>query len=287
MYRFASNDPLDCRDDVRMQGAVAGLRGQPRPADSPAPRDPPDPFGRPAPLASSGRLAARLTESAADVAAALALRHRVLAEEAGLVEVNDSGRDLDIFDPYCHHLIVRDQRSGRVVGTCRLLFPEAAGRVGSLFCDREFDLAALAGLRARLVEVGRLCIAPGYRDGMALMLLWRALCRITRRHGHRYLIGCCSLANDPDGSLGANLHRQLGRHHAVAALQVTPKRRRAAAQAPGPSSSALPALLRGYLLAGAVVLGEPFHDAAHRCSDLPLLVDLHAIPTRLGRRLNG
>jgi len=310
MYRFASSDPLDCHDAVPMPVALTDPRVV---ADA---TEPADLFGRYAPLAGNERLEVRLAGGAADVAAALSLRHRVLAEEAGLVGVNDARRDLDIFDPYCRHLVARDRRSDRVVGTCRLLLPDSARRLGSLFSEREFDLGPLAPLRDRLVEVGRLCVAADHRDGRVLMLLWRAICRFTRRQGHRWLIGCCSLSGDPDGAFGASVHRRLAGHHADAALQVRPRRRRSSATgvdtalaearrpidtaapaarpaggpAAGPVTSLplpLPALLRGYLLAGAQVLGEPFHDAAHRCSDLPLLLDVRSMHTRFGRRVSG
>lgn len=335
MYRFASSDPLDCHDAVPMPVALTDLRVVPDSAVVPDASDvtdtsegldtsdasrapePADLFGRPAPLAGSEHLEVRLAGGAADVAAALSLRHRVLAEEAGLVGVNDARRDLDIFDPYCRHLVARDRRTDRVVGTCRLLLPEPARRLGSLFSEREFDLGPLAPLRDRLVEVGRLCVAPDHRDGRVLMLLWRAICRFTRRQGHRWLIGCCSLSGDLDGAFGASVHRRLAGHHADAALQVRPRRRRSSATgvavaldegrqpidtaapearpATGPAAGPvmslplppLPALLRGYLLAGAQVLGEPFHDATHRCSDLPLLLDVRSMNTRFGRRVSG
>ena len=310
MYRFASSDPLDCHDAVPMPVALTDPRVV---ADA---TEPADLFGRCAPLAGNDWLEVRLAGGGADVAAALSLRHRVLAEEAGLVGVNDARRDLDIFDPYCRHLVARDRRSDRVVGTCRLLLPDSARRLGSLFSEREFDLGPLAPLRDRLVEVGRLCVAADHRDGRVLMLLWRAICRFTRRQGHRWLIGCCSLSDDADGSFGASIHRRLAGHHAAAPLQVRPRRGRPSANAVNVASGAgqqpldtgaspagpangraamasrpplppLPALLRGYLLAGAQVLGEPFHDAAHRCSDLPLLLDIRAMQTRFGRRVSG
>lgn len=319
----SSVDARDQRDQRRQRGAhdQRGSGGLPRPSelsglsDLSESSEPSDLFARPLPLASSGRLEVRLAEGAAEVAAALALRHRILAEEVGLVDVNAARRDLDIFDPYCRHLVVRDRHSGRMVATCRLLLPEAARRLGSLYTEGEFELDSLAALRDRLVEVGRLCVVAEHRDGMALFLLWRAICRFTRRLGHRYLIGCCSVPNDADGSLGASLHRQLIRHHAAPALRVRPKRDLRAAQAAGlasgtrpprPAAEAdactststgtgtggdktvpLPTILRGYLLAGARVLGEPFHDARRRYSDLPLLMDIRAMQTRLGRRLNA
>ena len=50
------------------------------------------------------------------------------------------GHDIDHFDDFCEHLLVRDRASGNVVGTYRLLTPTQAARAGGLYTDAEFDL---------------------------------------------------------------------------------------------------------------------------------------------------
>ncbi len=83
--------------------------------------------------------------------------------------------------------------TGRVVGTYRALLPEDARRLGFLYADREFVLSWLNPLRSDLVEFGRACIDPAYRNGVVLMMLWRGMREFVERHGHQYVIGCCSL----------------------------------------------------------------------------------------------
>ena len=53
------------------------------------------------------------------------------------------GHDIDLFDDYCEHLLVRDAASGEVIGTYRVLTPAQARRVGSTYSDTEFDLTRL------------------------------------------------------------------------------------------------------------------------------------------------
>ena len=289
MYRSGSSDPFDGPGHVAEGGEL---------------------FGLPPALARSGRFEVSVASAGVEVAAAIALRHRVLAEEIGVIDRHDARRDLDVFDPYCRHLIVRERHGGGLVGTCRLLLPAAARRVGSLCLDGRFELGGLARLRDQLVEVGRLCVAAEHRNGLALMLLWRAVCRFTQRHGHRYLIGSCLVPNDPDGSVAGRLHHGLESHRAAASLRIRPKRRPMLVAPVGPAASVAsiaghasrgidrtairltllppavaPLILRASLLAGARVLGEPCHDARHRCSELPLLLDLRAMDSRFGRRL--
>lgn len=79
-----------------------------------------------------------------EVHAAQRLRYQVFAEEMGAtVTGREFGVDRDSFDDYCDHLIVRDDRSGAVVGTYRMLPPDRAKAAGMLYSETEFDLSAL------------------------------------------------------------------------------------------------------------------------------------------------
>ena len=76
-----------------------------------------------------------------------------------------SGHDIDMFDDYCEHLLVRAADSRQVIGTYRVLTPAQARRAGKTYSDTEFDLTALSGLRERMVELGRSCVHADYRHG--------------------------------------------------------------------------------------------------------------------------
>lgn len=68
-----------------------------------------------------------LARNEEDVRAAQRLRHDVFAGEMGaLLSTPQPGHDIDAFDAYCDHLLVREEVSGQVVGTYRLLPPERA-----------------------------------------------------------------------------------------------------------------------------------------------------------------
>ena len=79
--------------------------------------------------------------------AAQAVRYRVFVEEMGArLNSPEPGHDIDLFDDYCEHLLVRDEASGQVVGTYRVLTPVQARRVGGLYSETEFDLTRLRAL---------------------------------------------------------------------------------------------------------------------------------------------
>ena len=114
-----------------------------------------------------------------DILAAQRLRYHVFAEEMGarlsVPASAPAGHDIDLFDPYCEHLLVRLQgqngEPGEVIGTYRVLTPANAKRVGGLYSETEFDLTRLRHLRGKMVELGRSCVHPNHRNGGANMPL--------------------------------------------------------------------------------------------------------------------
>ena len=100
-----------------------------------APRDPSlAPFG--ATPSHGGKIRAVWAQHLDEVRAAQRLRYQVFAHEMGArldvpLSLAHPGHDVDLFDDYCEHLLVRDQDSREVVGTYRVLTPAQARRVGA------------------------------------------------------------------------------------------------------------------------------------------------------------
>src|SRR6185437_8686058 len=93
-----------------------------------------------------------------DIRAAQRLRYRVFAEEMqARLHSGEAGLDVDPFDKFCRHLIVRDRRDDAVVACMRVLLDEDAGRAGSFYSETEFDLGALVTAPGRVMEIGRVC----------------------------------------------------------------------------------------------------------------------------------
>ena len=87
-----------------------------------------------------------------EVREAQRLRYDVFATEMG-ARLKDSipGHDIDLFDDFCEHLIIRDDVTEQVIGTYRVLTPASAKRIGGLYSETEFDLTRLRPLRAKMV----------------------------------------------------------------------------------------------------------------------------------------
>jgi putative hemolysin len=236
------------------------------------------------------RLQVALATSTPDLHAAQRLRHRVFGEEMGAtLSSRAPGRDEDIFDAWCEHLVVRDCESGQVVGTYRLLTAERAARLGTFYADQEFDLTRLTHLKARMVEIGRACVDADYRTGAALMLLWHGIAEFMRRRRYDYLVGCASIGMHDGGANAERVYRMVEqRHLAPIEYRVFPRHRllprEARAGDDDAASPRIPALLKGYLRLGAWIGGEPAWDPDFNTADLFVLLPLARLEARYARR---
>jgi putative hemolysin len=237
-------------------------------------------------LARAGRLVVRLAAGPQDVEAVQRLRWQVFGEELGARLGGDRpGLDQDLFDRFCAHLLVEDESTGSVVGTYRVLFPEQARRAGGLYVESEFFTDRLNRMRGSLVELGRSCVRRDYRTGGAIMLLWAGLGELLAGTACRYLIGCASVRTTDGGRYAASLWRRLWDEHAAPEeLRVFPKRRLPVESLAHDCDVVVPPLVKGYVRAGARLLGEPHVDFEFGCADLPMLLSLDRLASRYSRR---
>jgi putative hemolysin len=227
-----------------------------------------------------------------DVRAAQRLRHEVFVDEMGArptpVVGAPAGHDIDLFDEFCEHLIVRiapvNDEPGMVVGTYRVLTPSAARRAGSFYSDTEFDLMRLRPLRERMVELGRSCVHPEHRSGAVILALWGALAHFMEHNAMETVIGCASISMRDGGHCAASLWARLRETHlAPVEWQVRPRVALPVDDLNQSLDVEAPALIKAYLRMGAKVLGAPAWDPAFNTADLPLLTRVADIPERYQR----
>jgi len=228
-----------------------------------------------------------------EVREAQRLRYNVFAKEMGArLNTKVAGHDVDLFDDYCEHLLVRDQASGEVIGTYRVLTPAQAKRIGSTYSDIEFDLTRLRNLRERMVELGRSCVHPDHRHGGVIMSLWGALTEFMVRNQLDTMIGCASIPmvsnGVVNGDVAASIWKQLSKTHlAPIEYHVRPRLPLPVEDLNGDLLVEPPALIKGYLRVGAKVLGAPAWDPDFNCADLPLLMRIQDLPSRYRKHFLG
>ncbi len=235
---------------------------------------------------SFSKLNLSLATTAKEVKEVQRLRYKVFIESMGLSALsNPDGLDKDEFDEYCDHLIVRDSKTLKVVGTYRILGPNAARQMGRYYSETEFDLSRLQHIRSSVAEAGRACIHPDYRSGAVIMLLWAGLAAYMRRERCSHLIGCASISLTDGGQNAAAIYRGLS------ASDFSPLEYRVTPHTPFPldeidSSSTearIPPLLKGYLRAGAWVCGDPAWDPDFHSADLFVMLPLANLDDRYAR----
>jgi putative hemolysin len=231
-----------------------------------------------------------------DVSEAQRLRYQVFADEMGGRLTPMLGapalHDVDRFDEHCEHLLVRARLPGSgdrcAVGTYRVLTPAGALRAGGLCTDDEFDLTPIDTLRPLMLELGRSCVDPAFRQGTVVMLMWSHIVSFMQRNGLRWAIGCASVPMRDGGHAAGSLWRGLCETHLVAPeWRVTPRRALPVEQLRQDLKVEAPPLIKGYLRCGAQLLGRPAWDPEFGTADLPLLIDLNAMTDRYRNQFIG
>lgn len=209
---------------------------------------------------------------------ALALRYEVFHREMqGKKALR--GLDVDSYDFDCDHLIIKDKRSNRIVGTYRIncsLFTE------QFYSSKEFMMSKIFQQPGVKIELGRACIHKDFRRGFLISLLWRGIADYMSATDAKMVFGCATVKTD-DPRDAAVLTRMFEEDNRI--IDVYRTRPTLAYTMPllnyfmdevrGPltetqrahAEELLPPLCRAYLKVGASIGGEPAWDREFQCID--------------------
>ena len=227
------------------------------------------------------RLSISLARSQLEIEEAQRLRYKVFAEEMGAQLLGTGGLDVDGFDQYCDHLIVRDTSTNQVIGTYRMLSPSKADEAGGYYSAAEFDLSRLSHLFDRTVEVGRACVHQSYRNGGTITMLWAGLAKYMQVHHYEYMIGCGSVSMADGGHAAASLyHRLQDDYLCPLEYRVFPRNPLLNDSLRTDMQAACPPLIKGYLRLGAYICGEPAWDPYFNTADMLVMLPLNRMNAR-------
>jgi putative hemolysin len=243
--------------------------------------------------ARTHQLELRLVGQGPELAAAQRLRYQVFYEEMGAVSsaaMRASRSDADRFDALADHLVVVDRgRSTRhrpfVVGCYRMLREGAARERSDFYTATEFDLDGIEAPKGAVMELGRSCVVPEYRNGTVMQLLWRGIADYIDAHGVSLMLGCASLpGTDPDAVAPALSYLH---HHCLAPEGLRPRalpdryvatgRLPSEAIDPRAVSRTLPPLLKAYLRMGGTIGDGAVVDLAFNTIDVCLVLPTRAV----------
>lgn len=238
-------------------------------------------------LASTSLFRISLATSPEDLLECQRLRYLVFNLELGegLAISERSGLDIDPFDSFCDHLMVRDLETNKLVGTYRLQTGEVARANLGYFGNQIFDFSVYEPRRKEILELGRACVHVDFRNIMVLHALWKGIAVYAVRHDSRYLIGCSSVSSQ-DENYGVAMYEALKtKYLAPPELRTEPQPGHACRSTGAPvTSTRPPRLFRAYLEISGRICGPPAIDREFKTIDFLTIVDLVKLPDRVRTR---
>jgi putative hemolysin len=203
---------------------------------------------------------------------AQALRFNVFSGEFNAkLKGAELGLDMDDYDVHCSHIGVRDLNSGRLVATTRLLDHQAASSLGRFYSEEEFSLHGLLQLKGPILEIGRTCVDPAYRNGGTIAVM-----------------GCASIPMQ-DGGVQAQaiMQRLRERYLCTEHLRAEPKKPLPNLDVPSNVIAEMPPLLKAYMRLGAKICGEPCWDEDFQVADVFILLKRDELCPRYARHFKA
>ncbi|MCA0158482.1 GNAT family N-acetyltransferase [Tsukamurella sp. M9C] len=235
-----------------------------------------------------------VAEDPRDIERAQALRYDAFSTELGAplpgaVISERLGRPIDVdrFDDYSAHLLVRHDPTDEIVGCYRIILPAPSGQ-REVFTTSMFRLSpAFAAMADDVAEWGRATIAADYRGGVVSVLLRIALLAFYERSGFRFAMGCMSVRMEDGVHPRAALVRAalgfLADNDALAdgAVRADPIRPVAVDGVPigelprpdGADEDLVPPTIRIAVRYGGVVCGMPSYDPDFEMADFLVLFE--------------
>lgn len=220
---------------------------------------------------------------------AQALRFSVFSGEFNAkLKGAELGLDRDDYDVHCSHIGVRDLSTGRLVATTRLLDHKAANTLGHFYSEEEFSLHGLGHLQGPILELGRTCVDPAYRNGGTIAVLWSELAEILNEGAYSYLMGCASIPMQ-DGGVQAHaiMQRLRERYLSTEHLRAEPKNPLPVLDLPNNVICEMPPLLKAYMRLGAKICGEPCWDEDFQVADVFILLKRDELCPRYARHFKA
>lgn len=246
-------------------------------------------------LKLTGRYKARLALSDADVLDCQRLRYLTFIETRGL-GATDGTVDRDEFDPRCRHMMVEDTRIGKLVCCFRMMPLVSGSEIGESYSAKYYDLDALKSFKGPLVEMGRFCVHPAYKDPAIIRVAWNAMTRFVDDHEIELLFGCSSFE-------GLDAEEYADAFALLTAKHIAPTRWMPRIKAPDVVRFArnfrfarpnmklalgrMPPLLRTYLVMGGWVSDHAVVDRELKTLHVFTGVEISRVPKARARLLRG
>ncbi len=237
----------------------------------------------------------KIASSQEEILSSQRLRFKVFVEELG-AQSNADNHDLKIetdeYDKWFEHLILIDRSidpatMDHVVGVYRLLRGDIALDNCGFYSDAEFDLTPLINSGRKLLELGRSCVHPNYRSGIAMYHLWNRLAQYVIENNIEILFGVASFHGINPMDYAHQLAYLHQNHLAPEDLRVSVRNEQGTNLDLIPADQIdqkkalldMPSLIRGYLRLGGFVGNGAFLDYSFNTIDVCIVIDTNRMAT--------
>jgi putative hemolysin len=231
-----------------------------------------------------GNFCLKTASNTAELKAALELRYQVLHREL-LGAKSKTGLAMDSYDASSDHLLVIDSKRDVVVGALRL---SSSQFMENFSLSEEFILTRIISKPGIKVELGRVSVLAGYRQGLVSSLLWRGVRDYMIQAKARWLISCVGIKTDQPRSAALLYNHLLNQGHMSSEFFAPPTLaftmtnlnfwmpRIASEGSIAPLAEVESLLSPDLLLAlnqGAFLGGEPAFHREHQSLDFLMIID--------------
>jgi putative hemolysin len=242
-----------------------------------------------------GHFTVKTVTSGEELEEVLRLRFDVFVREYKNLKPRE-GVDVDKLDYICDHLIIRDDREGRIVGTYRL----NSNRYADVYySSSEFEFEHVLEGTGTVLELGRAAIDREYRTGAVISLLWRGIAQYVVAVDAEVMIGCASAKTMEPLEIGLFTHHLEAQGLLRYDLGIEPTKKYKVKTLPQVLSyieknpfeydakeieARIPALMKSYFKMGFKAYGEPAIDRDFHCIDFFILMRVADLDDAFKRR---
>lgn len=238
------------------------------------------------------RYSVRLARTEAEIEEALKLRYEIFYKELNREFSHAKEIDKDKFDDQCHHLIVIENKTGKVIGTYRLQTFEQAVNGEGFYSETLFNLEDLPkGVLRQSFEVGRACIDGAHRNGRVLFLLWKGFAGYLQHFNKRYLLGSLGIPaeNNIDGLSIYNKFEENNEidHEYLVSAKAPYKQKLDLSKIFKKEHFEAPQLLQNYLDIGCKIISKPAYHEELKLLYVMIFLDIEDISPRTRKMFFG
>jgi putative hemolysin len=181
------------------------------------------------------------------------------------------------------------------VGSYRLLRRSAMRQLGKFYSDGEYDISALKREKGEILELGRSCVDPRYRNRAVLQLLWRGIASYVSLHDIKLMFGCASFHGNDVKAHALGLSYLYHYHMAPEDLRITalpdqyvemnlmPKEAINIKEA----FASLPTLIKGYLRVNGFIGNGAVIDRQCNTVDVGIIVKTELVTDKYAQRYSA